>query len=323
MKNHLDKSLNKIDHSYITLWKTMNLLTPINFARPKTCAESTLSTLSNYFYLGGLKATVIRGDEVELQKGKVSCIEIVLKIVSYVLLFPITLTLLAIDLILHSKRRFTIIVSTPVQPTPLTPIPEISLQPKRELSVSKLAPNAETLEKIATVSRQWQSLAYKKWAEIDSGCSSEKIMYDLQTISKLIAECMEKPKETASIWNEVYICEDIALKEIQAIALTHNSPYQLWIAHMATHPQNVRSAVNKEETTRVEGSASAIINHLMNTLPSSCREIYLESVSSAVKFYKKFGFEVLDLPPFEWGCIPMGLSAKKIQSMISLKPQPV
>lgn len=88
---------------------TISLFTPINYTRPKSCGEETLSKLSNYFYLGGAQATVIKGNEVKLENGKISWKMIALKVASYVILFPITLTLLAIDLVLRTQYHFIVI----------------------------------------------------------------------------------------------------------------------------------------------------------------------------------------------------------------------
>lgn len=88
---------------------TISLFTPINYARSSSCAEETLSHLSNYFYLGGTRATVVKGNEVQLENGKVSWKMIALKVASYVLLFPLTLTLLAINLSLRIQYHFIVI----------------------------------------------------------------------------------------------------------------------------------------------------------------------------------------------------------------------
>lgn len=100
---------------------TIHLFTPIDYTRPRSYSEGALSTLSNYFYLGGDRATVIRGDEVRLEPGKISCHTIALKVASYVLLFPLTLPLLAIYAGLRYQHHFTVIsepTSPPVLDTP-------------------------------------------------------------------------------------------------------------------------------------------------------------------------------------------------------------
>ncbi|HEY4832299.1 MAG TPA: hypothetical protein VIH61_07050 [Waddliaceae bacterium] len=88
---------------------TISLFTTINYTRPKSCGEEALSKLSNYFYLRGTQATVIKGNEVQLENGKVSWKMIALKVASYVLLFPITPILFAIYLILRTRYHFIVI----------------------------------------------------------------------------------------------------------------------------------------------------------------------------------------------------------------------
>lgn len=85
------------------------LFTPVSYVRPRSYAEGTLSTLSHYFYLGGDRAKVIKNDEVRLEPGKISWHIIALKVASYLLLFPLTLTLLAISLALRCQHNFTVI----------------------------------------------------------------------------------------------------------------------------------------------------------------------------------------------------------------------
>lgn len=91
---------------------TISLFTPVSYVRPRSYAEGTLSTLSHYFYLGGNRAKVIRNDEVQLETGKISWHTIALKVASYILLFPLTLTLLAINLGLRYQYNFTVIHSS-------------------------------------------------------------------------------------------------------------------------------------------------------------------------------------------------------------------
>lgn len=92
----------------------VSLFTDVSYLRPKSFCERTFSTLSHYFYLGGNRAKVIRKNEIELESRKISCQIIALKVASYVLLFPITLTLLAIYFVLRSQRHFTVINSSTI-----------------------------------------------------------------------------------------------------------------------------------------------------------------------------------------------------------------
>lgn len=120
---------------------TISLFTPINYVRPRSCAEKTLSTLSNYFYLGGTRATVVKGYEVQLENDKVSWKTIALKVASYALLFPLTLTLLVVDLVLRSQYHFTVISPITVISSSKNPQQEFVPVPReRESSITTSRP---------------------------------------------------------------------------------------------------------------------------------------------------------------------------------------
>lgn len=90
-------------------------ITSINYKRQTSCAEKVLSRLSNYFYLGGTQITVIKGKEVQLEKGKLSWPVIALKVSSYILLFPITFVSFAIYAGLRYSRHFVLLTSSKQQ----------------------------------------------------------------------------------------------------------------------------------------------------------------------------------------------------------------
>ena len=118
---------------------TVSLFTSINYERPKSCQEKTLSSLSHYFYLGGNRARVIRDNEVRLVPGKISWYHIALKVASYVLLLPLTLTLLATHLCLRRQYHFSVIMPSTDKAHSLEPK---SLSPK---NVPKTISQAATL----------------------------------------------------------------------------------------------------------------------------------------------------------------------------------
>lgn len=95
---------------------TISLFTSVSYVRPKSYAEGALSAISHFFYLGGIRAKVIIKDEVQLEPGKISCRAMTLKVASFVLLFPLTLTLLAINLGLRYQHNFTVISPSTIQP---------------------------------------------------------------------------------------------------------------------------------------------------------------------------------------------------------------
>ncbi|HEY4832596.1 MAG TPA: PEP/pyruvate-binding domain-containing protein, partial [Waddliaceae bacterium] len=88
------------------------LFSSINYNRETSFDEKIISALSDYFYLGGAQVEVVKGNEVRLEEdnGKVSWLTLALKVASYVLLFPLTCILFAINQGLRSQYSFTPIV---------------------------------------------------------------------------------------------------------------------------------------------------------------------------------------------------------------------
>jgi hypothetical protein len=164
---------------------TISLFTPVDYARPKTAAEGVLSALSNYFYLGGPRATVVENDNVRLEPGTVSWIVIALKVASYILLFPLTLPLLAIDLVLRHKHNF-IVITTPapatshtagnatalefiscINPTLFTALAPLTLAEAQEFVRRGGALNIVTPEKTNT-----NPITMRKQEQVITGCNS-------------------------------------------------------------------------------------------------------------------------------------------------------
>ena len=92
---------------------TISLLTPVSYVRPRSYTEGVLSTLSHFFYLGGNRVKIFRNDEVRLESQKISWRILTIKVASYVLLFPLTVTLFAIYAGLRYHHYFTVISPSP------------------------------------------------------------------------------------------------------------------------------------------------------------------------------------------------------------------
>ncbi|MBA3604007.1 MAG: hypothetical protein H0W50_10305 [Parachlamydiaceae bacterium] len=94
---------------------------------------------------------------------------------------------------------------------------------------------------------------------------TENVFMDSYTISLLIAECLEKPKNTyRTVFTQIFVCRDAASNP-QSIALTNHlsgPKGYLKIAHLATNPNNIRSPINQKQKERVQGAATAIIVYL-------------------------------------------------------------
>lgn len=187
---------------------------------------------------------------------------------------------------------------------------------KRAVKVEQLPLGDPTYEKVRKIAREWQKRASQK----NNNPDYDPILSDSYTINKLIAQCVELPKECAWIYDEVFLCRDEALGLPQAIALTKKESRNLEngrfvkIAHIATNPNNIRSKVNESELTRIEGASTAIINHLaQRCLKEGADGIYLEATATARPFYEKMGFKALDPKTVkldEDGTWPMVLAVK-------------
>jgi hypothetical protein len=148
---------------------------------------------------------------------------------------------------------------------------------------------------LGKVARAWQKLASEKQKLRDS----EVLFQSDARIAKLVAECMESPRECSFIFDRALVCRDTQSR-IQAIALTHN--YEaisdhgtfLKIAHLVTHPHNIRSKANECEFDRVEGAGSALVRYIAReSLSRQLAGVYAEVTTSAKKFYEKLGFEAV------------------------------
>ncbi len=189
-------------------------------------------------------------------------------------------------------------------------IVSIPLLTQRELTVSELPLSAEIFKEIGQTANEWKRIAgQKRGFNVDA----VQVFETLERVAEFIGDGMKNPDSTGTRWNKIYICEDVALEEIQAIALVYVASRRLYISFIATHPRNVRSKVNLLEPTRVDGAASTIIYYLAATLPSHCKDIYVAAAPSAKAFYQNVRFDELNIAESdEPGCIPMSLGKKKL-----------
>ena len=83
--------------------------TAIDYISPKSYAEIASSLLSNYFYLGGNRVTVVTDNEILLNKeGVMRWYKVALKVASFLSFFPLTLPLFAVHFALQDRHRSTI-----------------------------------------------------------------------------------------------------------------------------------------------------------------------------------------------------------------------
>lgn len=189
---------------------------------------------------------------------------------------------------------------------------------KRPLRVKKIDPVDYTT--VAKIAREWDVIAKKKGRVT----SESGIFDDCCNISKLVSQCLEHPQESDWLFDTAFVCED-EKKHIQAVALIdecgtcclQSDEAYVKLVHIVTHPHNIRSSVNRDEYERVEGSGTALIKAIAQ---QTMRGIYLESISSAIPFYQKLGFEKVSKNDMamieELGCTPMILTAEKVKKLV-------
>lgn len=177
------------------------------------------------------------------------------------------------------------------------------LSPTRELEVLQLEPNEKALKQIVTISREWKSIANSKYEEAVG--PSKEIFKDL-VVNAISLRLKSQPYAISEEqWNTILLCRDVALQQIQAIALVNLAKDSAVLVLLLTHPQNVRSLVNVNETTRVEGAGTALVKYL-EALPE-IEQISTEALVSSIPFYKKLGFKLIDLEHENAGVMPMEL----------------
>lgn len=215
------------------------------------------------------------------------------------------------------------IIRDPQSPQSPTPVDShINLSPKRALKVSESTMydyDVNVIKMVALVAREWEKIAEEKMkAAYASGVSGE-IFSSLKETAQSMAECMEKQDRRIVIWDSIFICEDLTLNQIQAIALTNvdGGRERFEISSIITHPQNVRSTVNQEETTRVEGAATAIFKYIVASERELLSRIHIKTTTlSAIPFFRKLGFELHEKNrPLE---IPMSQSSDNFCRLLSL-----
>lgn len=188
-----------------------------------------------------------------------------------------------------------------ILPLPLNPSiineKQKQLPSDRELMVK--CAEKKDYQKIADIAETYQHKA----REVKSDLS-----FDCYTIWKLVKQCLRLPVETNYIWNKAFVCEDVALKHIQAIALIeYNIKFPHYfgctIAHIVTNPENLKM----ESLTKVKGAGTKLINYIIEfAKKKNIESLSCESVETAVVFYQKCGFKIMkDRPTMEPGTIPM------------------
>lgn len=154
-----------------------------------------------------------------------------------------------------------------------------------KLTIEELDNSTQQIEEIKKIAALWRDIAH---AKIETATKRWDIFSAAREIALYI---LHEDLSTRGI----RILQAKAGDEIQAIAITKQVGDNLRLMHLLTHPRNIRASVNKDESHRVTGAGSAIINYLKSIMSAqSIDQIDVEPIKSAIPFYEKMGFEFED-----------------------------
>jgi len=85
----------------------INLFTSISYARPAVTSERLLSALSNYYSLGKRVVVIDKDNKIHSKNKENHCLIVAFKIVSYLLLFPLTTPCFILYLSLYHQHKVT------------------------------------------------------------------------------------------------------------------------------------------------------------------------------------------------------------------------
>jgi hypothetical protein len=148
-------------------------------------------------------------------------------------------------------------------------------------------------EELIKTMKLWKKLAKAKDIQAKSISPSEEVFNEHASMCKKIIDALG---QKISYKTRIFVCRDKFDQQIQAVALCHSESAldQIKINYLVSHPNNARSPVNKGVPS-VKGAGLLIvesIKHYAFTGITPFKEIHLNSIPSAVGFYKKkLGFK--------------------------------
>jgi hypothetical protein len=157
------------------------------------------------------------------------------------------------------------------------------------------------IKNLIKVTKIWHSFAKNKGDEFAKAKFQREILYEnpffhAYHINLDIKNFLKRKKINPNDPSQrVFAC--FVKNNIEAIAIAkkgnnESSPSYLYITYLATHPKNIRSILNNEESNRVSGAASSIISYLIEVCNKEKIEtLRLFSVATAIEFYNKIGFK--------------------------------
>jgi len=146
----------------------------------------------------------------------------------------------------------------------------------------------DTLHKTAAL---WQKIADAKKATAPLKWPSTSLLWDSVYTNQRFQYLLGKELPPSA---EVYVCKD-SDQRIQGLCLAYLQEDGLEIETLATHPHNLASPLNNSEEHRAKGTGSALIAYAeQRAAEFGSARIYLSYTDSALHFYKKLGFEMVD-----------------------------
>lgn len=155
----------------------------------------------------------------------------------------------------------------------------------RTFKTAEIPPSLENNVKISKVTQAWTTIAQEK-IHLTSD-RSERLCF---VNSNFITQLITRDLKVESIRRRMFTCshED----EIRSIALAEETPGGvIYLSRLATHPHNIRSAVNPQ-TNQTPYASTAVMHHLFHTcLKEGKVGIKLAPLKLSKPFYRKLKFK--------------------------------
>ncbi len=170
---------------------------------------------------------------------------------------------------------------------------------RTHLIVKKIPLTKEHRTIFAKVALCWHETAEKKFYETPDPKQRE-VFWDSRHITRLVAKSLQSRRYKRR-FSSMYVSFDEKTKTIHSIVLTKKHTLKtcvgtilgnyLKVVLIATNPINIRACCNNDEPNRVQGAASCLVRHLRQcSVQMKLDGLYLESIKSAIRFYKKMHF---------------------------------
>ena len=132
----------------------------------------------------------------------------------------------------------------------------------------------------------WSKIAAQQINELPYLSKERELFSDNWATLQGISWILETPGQ----YDEFYVCTD-KKKEPQGMLALKIEEDKIYIAYLATHPNNIRSSINEINSKRAKGAGSALLDwteKLAYALDKT--QVYLYASDSANPFFLKMGF---------------------------------